>query len=270
MIIRLPKERDYTAISRRLAQDNGLTFEARGVMLYLLSHGDGWTPRADDIERAGGADGIGRAQRRRIIAELERAGYMTYHRVQGERGHWGWEIQVHEQPVCENSRTREHGRRASEGSFFGQSDYPPVGLSASRETDPSYMNKKVPISDIEKSEGQSPALFSPNDDFAISLPGEELKAELSKICGVAPVNGSALKIERAAVSITAIGGSVDLLREYVGAENKRSFKIEFIASDFGSWLAARRRNGAQSPAEHQRPPIVRAPAGWRPSSPPKE
>lgn len=253
-IIRLPKQRNYTAIARELAQNNDLTYEARGLMLYLLSHGDGWTPMADDIERSGGREGIGRIQRRRIIAELEREGYMTYHRVQGDRGHWGWEIQVHEEPVAPEERTHEHGKKTpdqtdqetSEGSVFRRSDNPPVGFTASRKTDPSYMNRKVPNSDREKKEGKASQPFSPNDDFSDPLPDERLKAELSKICGCAPVNGAALKIESAAIRIAAIGGTVELLRAYVQAESNRTFKIAFIADDFGAWLAMRTRNGTAS------------------------
>jgi hypothetical protein len=104
---------------------------------------------------------------------------------------------------------------------------------------------------VEEKRGNKPPLpSSPVDDFSEPLPDEILKAELSKVCGVAPVNGSALKLERAAVAIASIGGSVELLREYVTSESKRSFKIAFIAEDFGAWLAARQRdrNSAQSPA----------------------
>jgi hypothetical protein len=89
---------------RQLAQDNTLSFEARGVMLYLLSHSTNWQPRADDIERAGN---IGKKQRRKILAELERAGYLTYHRVQANTGLWGWVIAAHEEPVPESERTHE-------------------------------------------------------------------------------------------------------------------------------------------------------------------
>jgi hypothetical protein len=73
---------------------------------------------------------------------------------------------------------------------------------------------------------------------------EALKSELSKICGVASVNGAARKIKEAAEAITSIGGTVDLLKEFVRSDTSRAYKIEFIGSDFGGWLAARRRNGA--------------------------
>jgi hypothetical protein len=85
--------------------------------------------------------------------------------------------------------------------------------------------------------------FNPSDSFDEPLPPEILKAEISKICGCAPVNGNALKLDRATTSIAGIGGTVELLREYVQAESKRIFKVEFIASDFGGWMARRARNG---------------------------
>lgn len=94
------------------------------------------------------------------------------------------------------------------------------------------------------------SFFNPGDSFDEPLPDEILKAEISKICGCAPVNGNALKIERAATSIAGIGGTVELLREYAQAESKRIFKVEFIASDFGGWMARRARNGANGNGSH--------------------
>jgi hypothetical protein len=104
--------------------------------------------------------------------------------------------------------------------------------------------KEISIETTEREGDRPPSPFGPNDDFSEQLPDNQLQAELVKICGVAPVNGSALRLERAALAIAHVGGSVALLREYVSSEPRKSFKVEFIASDFGSWLAARRRNGA--------------------------
>jgi hypothetical protein len=94
------------------------------------------------------------------------------------------------------------------------------------------------------------SFFNPSDSFDEPLPPDILKAEISKICGCAPINGNALKIERAAVSIVGIGGTIELLREYVRAESDRIFKVEFIASDFGGWLARQARNGANGKGSH--------------------
>jgi len=103
---------------------------------------------------------------------------------------------------------------------------------------------------VGEERGKQDSLSGPNDSFQAPLPEPILHAELSKMCGCAPVNGGELKLERAAVSIAAIGGTVDLLREYSTAESNRIFKIEFIASEFGGWLARRRRNGGFGNGSH--------------------
>src|SRR5947209_4868072 len=98
MIIRTVKDREhpYVMIHRRLFEDQRLSLEARGLMGYLLSKPDDWQVRVPDLQRTAG---VGRDQLRRILRELEAAGYLVRRRTHGPDGRWLWESLVHETPL---------------------------------------------------------------------------------------------------------------------------------------------------------------------------
>ena len=68
----------FTQIDRKTLQDNSLTFEARGLLAYLLSKPDDWEVRPSVVAKDGN---IGRDKLRRIEGELIEAGYMQRERV---------------------------------------------------------------------------------------------------------------------------------------------------------------------------------------------
>lgn len=95
MSIRRAKPSAYTAIPNALSQDARLSFEARGVLQYLLSKPDSWVIQFVDVEREGN---IGRDKRQRIFAELETAGY--FERVElREGGKFDYEYVLHDTPL---------------------------------------------------------------------------------------------------------------------------------------------------------------------------
>lgn len=63
----------FVAILNDTARDAELSFRARGVLAYMLSHRDGWRFSVDSIARAGKE---GREAVRTAIHELEEAGYL--------------------------------------------------------------------------------------------------------------------------------------------------------------------------------------------------
>lgn len=96
-IIRTPKdaEHPYLAISRTVAQDRRLSYEARGVMLYLLSKPNDWEVRPADLEQ----DGCKRDKVYRILAELKEYGYLVRERARTADGRMEWlPYRVCEQP----------------------------------------------------------------------------------------------------------------------------------------------------------------------------
>lgn len=64
-------ERPYFSISRASAQDRTLSFEARGLLLYLLSKPDDWEVQENDLKQQCGRDKV-----RGIVRELEEHGYL--------------------------------------------------------------------------------------------------------------------------------------------------------------------------------------------------
>lgn len=102
-IIRTPKQRNYVSVCNELAQDSRLSFEARGVMLYLLSKPPDWEVQFSDIERQGN---FGRERRKRILAELEKAGYFT-REMKRQKGKFEYDYQVHETPQTQQPSTGE-------------------------------------------------------------------------------------------------------------------------------------------------------------------
>lgn len=95
-IIRIEKNKDYSVISNIPANDERLSWEARGVLFYLLTKPDGWQCRNRDLINKGPAGGD---KIERILDELQEHGYVTRTRIQRENGLFDWETIIHEIPV---------------------------------------------------------------------------------------------------------------------------------------------------------------------------
>jgi hypothetical protein len=96
-MIRVQKDRlhPYVMVSRALAEDEFLSLEARGLMLYLLAKPDNWTVMFKDLQRAGS---MGEDRTRRILKELEGAGYLHRRRINAGGGRFRWESIICETP----------------------------------------------------------------------------------------------------------------------------------------------------------------------------
>lgn len=137
--IRRSGESKCFSMARELAQHRGLSFEARGLMAYLLSKPTNWQAKLTDIEKEGN---IGREQRRRIIGELEKAGYIERKQLRDEQGRINYEMIVHEDVLPEESRTCETDRAVT-----AQTETPSTGnphtVKPQTETPSTYMNTEV-------------------------------------------------------------------------------------------------------------------------------
>ena len=114
-IIRTPKGsgRPYFTMTLGAAQDDRLSFEARGLLCYLLSKPDDWEVKIDDLKRAGNC---GRDRIYRILEELLAAGYLERIQERDEQGRWQPGVYlvhevsilpVEEQPLPENLDTEK-------------------------------------------------------------------------------------------------------------------------------------------------------------------
>ena len=94
-IIHIPKVARYFVVDNALFSDAQLSWEARGLMGYLLSKPDDWKVRFYDLVAHGPA---GQHKIQRMLRELEDAGYLRRKRVKRPNGAFDWESIVFEAP----------------------------------------------------------------------------------------------------------------------------------------------------------------------------
>ena len=96
MILRHPNRSRWTVIDNRILEDSRLSWEARGLLAFLLSKPDKWKVNVKHLENQAEA---GRTKIRRILKELTDSGYLEYRKAQKQSGLFaGTEIVVHENP----------------------------------------------------------------------------------------------------------------------------------------------------------------------------
>jgi hypothetical protein len=109
-IVRIRKhERNFLVVENTTVQDERLSWEARGLLVYLLSLPKGWKIRIGHLQKQGGA---GRDAVRRILRELQELGYASgvgrESQERGERGRFGQtEIVAYESPSLNPFHTKE-------------------------------------------------------------------------------------------------------------------------------------------------------------------
>jgi hypothetical protein len=132
-IIRTPKNehRPFFSTARETAQDSALTFEARGVLWYLLSKPDDWKVQWQDIANQGG---FGRDKAKSIMAELRAAGYVVTEMKHGEHGKFAGKVDR----IYETSQRKTDSRNT---------ELPSTGLASKRR------NRRIHITeDIQNTE----------------------------------------------------------------------------------------------------------------------
>lgn len=102
-VIRTPhtKDRPFFVMNRKSAQDKRLSWEARGVLAYLLSKPDDWQLMVIDLQQNCGRDKV-----KKIITELAEFGYLKIEAHRDENGKFtNNEYKVIETPFTENPST---------------------------------------------------------------------------------------------------------------------------------------------------------------------
>jgi hypothetical protein len=98
------RKRGWVPISRALIDDARLQFDTRGVANWLIAKPDGWQIRLGVLpyllqQRAGPGERMGRDRVRRMLRELENAGYLTRARSKKRDGRWTWRIELSDTAV---------------------------------------------------------------------------------------------------------------------------------------------------------------------------
>ena len=100
MIRRSPSQTrgSFTTLSNATLCDTRLSWEARGLLAYLLSKPDNWVVNVKHLMNE--SPSAGRDKIYSMLKELEALGYLTQERHRDESGHWAeTERVVHEIPV---------------------------------------------------------------------------------------------------------------------------------------------------------------------------
>lgn len=96
-IIRIEHDtnRPYFVMNRALAENDCLSYAARGLMCYLLAKPDDWEVRVGDLinKSPGGIRHV-----RAILKELEAHGYLKRTRRKMINGRFAWSTTVYESP----------------------------------------------------------------------------------------------------------------------------------------------------------------------------
>lgn len=92
--IRIARRRRFTQVDRRSAEDERLSFRARGLLVWLLSKPDDWKVDSTSIARH---TTEGREAVRTAMRELETHGYLVRKRER-VKGRWATETVVYEHP----------------------------------------------------------------------------------------------------------------------------------------------------------------------------
>ncbi len=97
------KDGEFFLLSRKTCQDKTLSYEALGMLAYLMSHTDDWRPIVSDLQRE---KSCGRDRVYRIMNELIEKGFMTRTITRNEKGHIAQiDYVVYEEPLTEKPYT---------------------------------------------------------------------------------------------------------------------------------------------------------------------
>lgn len=131
---------DYTVIPNQLAQDKALSFEARGLLMLLLSMPVSWNVNKAWVEEQ--STNCGRDKTNRLFKELQEAGYIRKKTVHDEKGKiTGVDWLIYPTSKIESTKDRStekpsHGKPATEQLKNRTTDKPYAGKPATiKETD---------------------------------------------------------------------------------------------------------------------------------------
>jgi hypothetical protein len=110
-IIRTRRDRNnpYTMVNKAAFEDERLTWEARGILAYLLTKPDDWQVRTNDLLKRAPKCGLDKLTR--ILKELEVAGYLVRERKNIDGGRFLWVTTVYENPLDAHEVTEKTGKR---------------------------------------------------------------------------------------------------------------------------------------------------------------
>jgi hypothetical protein len=142
------RKRGWVPISRALIDDARLQFDTRAIANWLIAKPDGWRIRLGALpyllqQRAGPGERMGRDRVRRMLRELENAGYLTRARRKKRDGRWAWQIELSDAAVPFHRSSTMDGSAVDGSAVDGQGVDLPNTLNNSR------LDKLIPTTTTE-------------------------------------------------------------------------------------------------------------------------
>lgn len=94
--IRIKKNNNYSTVYNKPFSNKGLSWEARGLLAYLLTKPDDWTIMLGDLVKQGDAKMF---KIRRMLKELEKVGHVQRECINAGGGKFKWETTIYENPT---------------------------------------------------------------------------------------------------------------------------------------------------------------------------
>lgn len=153
-IIRAPHESKYFASVRATPQDRSLSWEARGVLWYLLSKSDNWEVQPKDLQQ-----GVGRDKVYKILKELIDANYIERVDVREKGKFVSTTYLVYEQPYTEKPDTvKTLDQRITTGRNAKQSsEMPDTVLPDTSNTDIKDNREEQNTDQVKRDKEKTPA-----------------------------------------------------------------------------------------------------------------
>lgn len=148
-IIRYHDNSPYFAAPREAAQDRRLSYEARGVLFYLLSRPDDWKIVVADLQQ----EGCGRDKTYRVLNELIDCGYVTRETVRND-DHTIKEVvyTIYEKPLPDFPYRENQDRNTQKTLFSTDSSVISESSLSQEKEDLTVFSQKTRKSRVEKSE----------------------------------------------------------------------------------------------------------------------
>jgi hypothetical protein len=142
------RKRGWVPISRALIDDSRLQFDTRAIASWLIAKPDGWQIRLGALpyllqQRAGPGERMGRDRVRRMLRELENAGYLTRARSKKPDGRWAWRIELKDTAVPFHRSSTIDGSAVDGSAVYGQ------GVDLLHTLNNSRLDKLIPTTTTE-------------------------------------------------------------------------------------------------------------------------
>lgn len=161
MTIITRKRRDsFAIVPNAVANDERLTFEERGVLIYLLAKPNDWNVSAVDLMRRGG---FGRDKAYRILQKLKTVGYLRRTQSKDQSGRFmAYDYEVHDSAVPDELPLAQP-LPGNQDAVAPLPDFPSTGLPVSGKSDtykePSEQRTESPLPPEGEEEGRDFKLF---------------------------------------------------------------------------------------------------------------